>query len=123
MTDEPILPPPPRERDPAPEEAKEKPATGPRARLRNVARRLMEDETAVSARELLGALVSTSDKAKTELVRAVGREVRAYLEGLGTTELLEALVNDYELEVSAKFRLRAIQKDPDPNADKKPQAD
>ncbi|GEM_PF-2983682 len=103
MTDEPILPPPPREPQPEPP-----PPPGPRARLKNVARRLLEDETTVSAKELIGAFVSTSDKAKTELVRAIGREVRAYLEGLGTTELLEVLVNDYELEVSAKFRLKPL---------------
>lgn len=103
MTDEPILPPPARE-----PELEPPPSPGPRARLKNVARRLLDDEATVSAKELIGAFVSTSDKAKTEVVRAVGREVRAYLEGLGTTELLEALVNDYELEVSAKFRLRPL---------------
>ena len=107
MTDEPILPP-PKDPDPAPPRDERPP--GPRTRLKSVARKLLEDETTVSAKELIGAFVSTSDKAKTELVRAVGREVRAYLEGLGTTELLEVLVNDYELEVSARFRLNPLKK-------------
>ena len=107
MSDEPVLPPPGRTNT---EEtgAEPPPGTGPRSRLKNVARRLLEEETTVSAKELIGAFVSTSDKAKTEVVRAVGREVRAYLEGLGTTELLEALVNDYELEVNASFRLKPL---------------
>ena len=112
MTDEPVLPPPPRPAAEDPEPRSEAPSPGPRARLKNVARRLLEDETTVSAKELIGAFVSSSDKAKTELVRAVGREVRAYLEGLGTTDLMETLVNDYELEVSAKFRLKPLIKDP-----------
>ncbi len=109
MTDEPILPPP---EETAEQEETEPnrpdPPVGPRARIRNVARKILEDETTVGAKELIGALLSTSDRAKTEMVRAVGREVRAYLEGLGTTELLDHLVNDYELEVSAKFRLRPL---------------
>ncbi len=109
MTDEPILP--PLEEAPEgeePERPRREPPPGPRARLRSVARKILEDETTVTAKELIGALLTTSDRAKTEMVRAVGREVRAYLEGLGTTDLLDHLVNDYELEVSAKLRLRPL---------------
>ena len=108
MTDEPVLPPPAQEPKSESEEERERSSPGTRSRLRHAARRLLEEDTATSAKELVGTLVSTSDKAKTELVRAVGREVRAYLEGLGTKELLETLVNDYELEVNARVRLRSL---------------
>ena len=109
MTDEPILPPVDEPVEPdEPERTRTQPPPGARARFRSVARKILEDETTVTAKELIGALLTTSDRAKTEMVRAVGREVRAYLEGLGTTELLDHLVNDYELEVSAKLRLRPL---------------
>ena len=117
--DEPVLPPRGQERA-GPSEPEPPPPTGPRARLKNVARRLLEEETTVSAKELIGAFVSTSDKAKTEVVRAIGREVRAYLEGLGTTDLLETLVNDYELEVNASFRLKPLKPSPDPTESEEP---
>lgn len=58
----------------------------------------------VSAREVMGAVLEGGDKAKTEIVRAVAREVRAYLEELGLREVM----TDYSLEVRASFNLRKL---------------
>lgn len=58
----------------------------------------------VSAREVMGAVLEGGDKAKTEIVRAVAREVRAYLEEMGLREVM----TDYSLEVRASFNLRKL---------------
>lgn len=76
------------------------PGTG---RFRKLGRRLMGQER-VSAREVVGAVMEGGDKAKTELVRVVAREVRAYLEELGLREVM----TDYSLEVRASFNLRKL---------------
>jgi N-acetylmuramoyl-L-alanine amidase len=52
----------------------------------------------------MGAVLEGGDKAKTEIVRAVAREVRAYLEELGLREVM----TDYSLEVRASFNLRKL---------------
>ena len=58
----------------------------------------------VSAREVVGAVIEGGDKAKTELVRVIAREVRAYLDELGLREVM----TDYSLEVRASFNLRKL---------------
>ena len=58
----------------------------------------------MDARDMLGAFLETGDKAKTEVVRVVAREVRAYLEELGLREVL----TDYSLEVHASINLRRL---------------
>lgn len=73
------------------------------SRIRKLGRRLMGQER-VSAREVVGAVMEGGDKAKTELVRVVAREVRAYLEELGLREVL----TDYSLEVRASINLRKL---------------
>jgi len=79
-------------------------------RLRDFARRLLTDdeEKGISPREVLGAVIDGGDKAKTELVRMVAREVRTYLEGLGLHEDVRHLMTNYSLDVSASFRLRPL---------------
>lgn len=72
-------------------------------RFRKLGRRLMGQER-VSAREVMGAVLEGGDKAKTEIVKAVAREVRAYLEELGLREVM----TDYSLEVRASFNLRKL---------------
>ncbi len=76
---------------------------GPGGRFRKLGRRLMGQER-VSAREVVGAVLEGGDKAKTEVVRAIAREVRAYLEELGLREVM----TDYSLEVRASFNLRKL---------------
>ena len=83
---------------------------GREPRLRDFARRLLTDdeEKGISPREVLGAVIDGGDKAKTELVRMVAREVRTYLEGLGLHEDVLHLMTNYSLDVSASFRLRPL---------------
>lgn len=83
---------------------------GREPRLRDFARRLLTDdeEKGISPREVLGAVIDGGDKAKTELVRMVAREVRTYLEGLGLHEDVRHLMTNYSLDVSASFRLRPL---------------
>ena len=83
---------------------------GREPRLRDFARRLLTDdeEKGISPREVLGAVIDGGDKAKTELVRMVAREVRTYLEGLGLHEDVRHLMTNYSLDVSASFKLRPL---------------
>ena len=83
---------------------------GREPRLRDFARRLLADdeEGGINPREVLGAVIDGGDKAKTELVRMVAREVRTYLEGLGLHEDVRHLMTNYSLDVSASFRLRPL---------------
>lgn len=73
------------------------------SRFRKLGRRLMGEER-VSAREVMGAVLEGGDKAKTEVIRVMAREVRSYLEELGLREVL----TDYSLEVRASFNLRKL---------------
>ena len=85
-------------------------------RLRDFARRLLsdDDDKGISPREVLGAVIDGGDKAKTELVRMVAREVRTYLEGLGLHEDVRHLMTNYSLDVNASFRLRPLSSDDEP---------
>lgn len=76
---------------------------GPGGRFRKLGRRFLGQER-VSAREVMGAVLEGGDKAKTEIVKAVAREVRSYLEELGLREFM----TDYSLEVRASFNLRKL---------------
>lgn len=73
------------------------------SRFRKLGRRLMGEER-VSAREVVGAVLEGGDKAKTEVIRVMAREVRTYLEELGLRQVL----TDYSLEVRASFNLRKL---------------
>jgi len=57
---------------------------------------------------LLGAVLETGDKAKTEMVRMLAREVRTYLEALELHKDLHHLLTNYSLEVSASFHLKPL---------------
>lgn len=85
-------------------------------RLRDIARRFLvepeegqhEDRGRMDAREMLGAVLETGDKAKTEVVRMVAREVRSYLEALELGEDIRDLLTNYSLEVHASFHLKPL---------------
>jgi nitrogen-specific signal transduction histidine kinase len=88
-------------------------AEGPRRGIRGAARRLLEDApTLDEAKELLGTVLDGSDRARSELVRMVGREVRTYLEGLGLPDGLKHIAENYSLEVNASLRLKPLKKEP-----------
>ncbi len=83
---------------------------GREPRLREFARRILSDdeERTINAREVLGAVLDSGDKAKSELVRLMAREVRTYLEGLGLHEDVKHLLTHYSLDVRASFSLRPL---------------
>lgn len=74
--------------------------------LRGAARRLVGENT--RTKELLTAVLNSSDKVKTDTVRQVGREVRTYLEGLGLDDAILYLLTNYSLEVSASLSLKPL---------------
>lgn len=67
---------------------------------------------------MLSALLETGDKAKTEIVRLLAREVRSYLEALELHKDLHHLVTNYSLEVHASLHLKPLREDgpPPPSA-------
>jgi len=89
----------------------------PSSRLRRLGRKLLGEERVegrFSAREVVDAVLEGGDKAKTEVVRVIAREVRAYLEELGLREVL----TNYSLEVRASINLRKLSEE-----EKRPRGD
>lgn len=85
--------------------------------LSRIARRLQNPrELSGDAKELLGALVETSDRAKTEMVKLVAREVRNYLDELKLREDLHALLTGHSLEVKMSLSLKPLAKGGEPAA-------
>ncbi len=83
-------------------------------RLARLARRLMDrKELAEDTRDVLMAVLSTSDRAKTEAVKMIAREVRTYLEELKLKEEVLDLLTSHSLEVSLHLK-------PLPGTEKKP---
>jgi len=77
--------------------------------LGRIARRLQNPrELSGDAREMLGALIDTSDRAKTEMVRLIAREVRTYLEELKLKEDLRGLLTGHSLEVKMSLSLKPL---------------
>lgn len=60
------------------------------------------------ARELFATVLETGDKAKTEIVRMVAREVRSYLEALDLHKDIHHLLTNYSLEVKASVHLKPL---------------
>ncbi len=60
------------------------------------------------ARDLLWSLLETGDKAKTEIVKLVAREVRGYLEALELHKDLHHLLTNYSLEIKASVHLKPL---------------
>jgi hypothetical protein len=60
------------------------------------------------AREVVGAVFEGGNAARTEIVKAVAREVRTYLEELGLKEDLRALLTNYSLELKLSLNLRRL---------------
>jgi hypothetical protein len=86
-----------------PEEAADD--TGNRARVLRFARRLLDrKELAEDTKELVSAVLSSSDKAKNEAIRVIAREVRSYLKELKVGEMLSEIVKDHSLEISVRFK-------------------
>lgn len=74
-------------------------------RVLKFARRLMDRrELAEDTKELLHAVLNTSDKAKTEAVRLMAREFRSYLKELRLKEDLIKLATSHSLEISISLK-------------------
>ncbi len=74
-------------------------------------RELLSGERLDAAKGAIGSVLETGDKAKTEIVKMVAREVRGYLEALEIKDELKELLEDYELEVNATFKLKPLMPD------------
>ena len=70
-----------------------------------------EERGRLDAREVLGAMLDTGDKAKTEVIRLIAREVRSYLEALQVGDDIHDLLTNYSLEVHASLHLRPLRDD------------
>lgn len=78
-----------------------------RSRLSRAVRRLMDPrELSGDAVELATSLLETSDRAKTEIVRMVAREVRTYLNEMKLKEDLRDLLTGHSLEVQMSLSLK-----------------
>lgn len=88
------------------------PTENEKGRFRRIGRRLLGEEDGrplrIDAREILGALAEGSGHAKTEIIKAVAREVRVYLEEMGLKEDLHRLMTNYSFEVRASVHLRRL---------------
>ncbi len=92
----------------------------PEPRLRDIARRFLSDDPdrpGINPRDVLGAVIDGGDKAKSEVVRLVAREVRAYLEGMGLDEDIRHLMTNYSLDVHASFSLKPLAKAMEPSGE------
>ena len=81
--------------------------------LRSIARKLTktgEDES------ILGSVLETGDKAKTEIVRMIAKEVRGYLEALELHKDLKHILTNYSLEINASFSLKELDKEGEASA-------
>ena len=87
------------------EESKDEPN---KSVLRSIARKLTktgEDES------ILGSVLETGDKAKSEIVRMIAKEVRGYLEALELHKDLKHILTNYSLEINASFSLKELSKE------------
>ena len=77
--------------------------------LSRLARRLRNPgEIGEDALEMLGAVVESSDRAKTEMVRMVAREVRTYLEELKLKDDVRELITGHSLEMHLSLSLKPL---------------
>lgn len=83
-----------------------------RGRFRRFARRVLDEsedgKLRIDAREVLHSVLEGSDRAKTEVVKAVAREVRTYLEEMGIKDDVHNLLTNYSVEVKASLHLRRL---------------
>ncbi|MAA79290.1 MAG: hypothetical protein CL916_08520 [Deltaproteobacteria bacterium] len=93
---------------------------GNKSVLRSIARKLRKTGDDDS---LLGSVLETGDKAKTEIVRMVAKEVRGYLEALELHKDLKHILTNYSLEINASFNLKELNNDKNDAVDKKSDQD
>jgi hypothetical protein len=93
-------------------------------RIRDIARRLFPGDPDAPLRsdvkDAVAAVLNTGDKAKTEMVRMVAREVRHYLQELKIGEDVRELLTNYSLDVHASVHLNPLGDKPKRRSSKKP---
>jgi len=67
-----------------------------------------DEERRIDPRELMGAVLDTGDKAKTEIVRMLAREVRGYLEALELHKDLRHILTNYSLDIHTNLSLKPL---------------
>jgi hypothetical protein len=76
------------------------------SRLSRLTRRLLQGGE--DAKELASAVLETSDRANTEMVKMVAREVRTYLDELKLKEEILDLVQSHSLELKLSVHLAPL---------------
>jgi hypothetical protein len=93
------------------------PGDDPRGRFRRLGRRILGEaeeltrERNFHVRDAVTAVLEGSDKAKSEIVRAVAREVRNYLDELGLKEDVRQILDNYALDARISINLRRLTDD------------
>ena len=67
-----------------------------------------ESEDKENTSSIFGTVLETGDKAKSEMYRMFGREVRNYLNALEIGQDVHNLLTNYSLEVSASIHLKPL---------------
>ena len=75
--------------------------------LRNFARKLRKGVEHEDA-SLISSVLETGDKAKSEIIRLVAKEVRGYLEALELHKDLKHILTNYSLEIKASINLKEL---------------
>lgn len=85
------------------ETTEEKPASG---RLYRLGKRILDRGDDV--KDLASAFIETSDRAKTEMVKMIAREVRTYLDELKLKEELLKLATSHSVELKMSLHLKPL---------------
>lgn len=117
-----------------PDEPEDRPGPERGGRFRRLGRRILGDpegeprpegkgERSIlgDAREAFGAVIEGGGQARSEVVRAVAREVRNYLDELGLKDDVKHLLTNYSFEIRASVNLRRLaesEKEPRPPKEK-----
>lgn len=77
--------------------------------LQGLAKRLQDPrKLSGDAMDVLSSVLETSDRAKTEAVKLMAREVRGYLDALQLKEDLHWLLTNHSLEVKMSLSLKPL---------------
>lgn len=99
-------------------ESEEPQPEGEDSRLRRFARRILDrKELAEDTKDLLTGMLATSDKAKSDFIRMMGREVGHWLDGLNLKQDLLDVATNYKLELHASVHLSPLAKAVEPTTD------
>ncbi len=93
------------------EDSDEVPRDHRTSRLYRLGRKLLDRGDDV--RDLASTVIETSDRAKSEMVRMVAREVRNYLDELKLKEDLMDLARSHSLEIGLSLRLKPLAPEPE----------